>query len=145
MKTKTITVMITLVLTSICFGQAKTPPIAIDCTFYNIDLGKLHLRGFSNTKVAPEKIATMPYSRPESNADIPSPNYVILGKGFGHVTVQANRRELGTKLRKVASDHGANVIAYEISGTEFRVRFLRVTDRIFEGAASHSKDVKRSQ
>jgi len=68
-----------------------------------------------------------------------NPNYVLLGTGFGHVTKQANRREIGDKLRKVASDHGANVIAYEISGTEFRVRFLRVRDDILE------KNVKRPQ
>jgi hypothetical protein len=74
-----------------------------------------------------------------------NPNYVLLGTGFGHITKQSNRRELGAKLRKLASDHGANVIAYEISGTEFRVRFLRIRDDIFNGPLHVKKGVKRSQ
>jgi hypothetical protein len=57
--------------------------------------------------------------------------------------MQADRRELGAKLKKVASEHGANAIAYEISGTEFRVQFVRIRDDIFN-AGSHQKDVKRS-
>jgi hypothetical protein len=114
--------MVLLALASACFGQEKTLPIAIDCTFNNADVAKLHLRGFSNTKVSPEKIAVWRYSRPEFNPRIRfTPEYVILGHGFGHVTMQADRRELGAKLKKVASEHGANAIAYEISGTEFRV------------------------
>jgi hypothetical protein len=60
---------------------------------------------------------------------------LFLGKGFGHITKQANRTELGDKLRKVASDHGANVIAYEISGTEFRVLFVREPDDIFNATS----------
>jgi hypothetical protein len=143
-KPNTITVIVLLALASPCFGQEKTPPIAIDCTFNNADVVKVHLRGFSNTKVAPEKIAGWRYSRPEFNPRIQStPGYVILGHGFGHVTMQADRRELGAKLKKVASEHGANAIAYEISGTEFRVQFLRIRDDIFN-AGSHQKDVKRS-
>jgi hypothetical protein len=145
MRTKTITVTVLLALASACFGQEKTSPIAIDCTFKNMDFVKLHLHGFSNTKVAPEKIAVWQYSRPEFNPRIKStPNYIIVGTGFGHVTKQTNRAELGAKLRKVASDHGANVIAYEISGTEFRVQFLRVQDDILN-AALHQKDMKRAQ
>jgi hypothetical protein len=58
--------------------------------------------------------------------------------------MQADRRELGAKLTKVASDRGANGIAYEILGTEFRVQFLRIRDDIFN-TGSHQKDVKRSQ
>jgi hypothetical protein len=147
MKTKTITATVLLVLAYACFGQEKKPPpIAIDCIFNNVDVVKLHLHGFSNTKVAPEKIAVWQYSRPEFNPNIKStPEYFILGKGFGHITKQADRRELGAKLRKVASDHGANVIAYEISGTEFRVQFVRVRDDIFNGPRHVQKDVKRSQ
>src|SRR2546430_606118 len=57
MKTKVITVMISLALTTVCFGQEKTPPTAIDCTFTNIDVVKLRLPGYSNTKVAPEDMA----------------------------------------------------------------------------------------
>jgi hypothetical protein len=58
--------------------------------------------------------------------------------------MQADRRELGAKLKKVASDHGANAIAYEISGTEFRVQFVRIRDDIFS-AALRQNDKKRSQ
>jgi hypothetical protein len=146
MKTKIVTIMLSLALASACFGQDKIPPIAIDCVFNNADPVKLHLHGFSNTKVAPDKIAVWQYSRPEFNPEITStPNYIIIGTGFGHVTKQTNRAELGAKLRKVASDHGAKVIAYEISGTEFRVRFVRVRDDIFNGPVHVQKDVKRSQ
>jgi hypothetical protein len=42
----------------------KTQPVAIDRTFNNADAVKLNLRGFSNTKIAPEKIAILEYSRP---------------------------------------------------------------------------------
>ena len=131
----TAVMMMLFALASVCFGQEKKPPIAIDCAFNNTDLSKLHLRGLSNTKVAPENIAVWRYSRPEVNPDIHNPEFVILGKGFGHVTKQSNRAELGAKLRKVASDHGANAIAYEISGTEFRVRFLRVADDTLKAAS----------
>jgi hypothetical protein len=58
--------------------------------------------------------------------------FVVMGSGFGHITKQANRSELGAKLRKLASNCRANCIAYEIPGSEFRVRFLRLRDDIFE-------------
>ena len=142
MKTRVITVMIMLALASAGFGQEKPPPFKIDCTCQHVDAVKLRLSGFSNTKVAPEKIALWPYSRPEMNFDgmhSTAEGFVVLGKGFGHITRQANRHELGAKLRKLASNCGANCIAYEISGSEFRVRFLRLRDDIFE------KNVKRPQ
>ena len=69
----------------------------------------------------------------------PGEGIVVMGTGFGHITSQANRHELGAKLRKLASNCGANCIAYEISGSEFRVRFLRLRDDIFQ------KNVKRPQ
>src|SRR6266496_3667934 len=142
MKTKTITAFMLIALSSICFGQEKTPPFKIDCTCQHVDAVKLNLHGFSNTKVAPEKIALWPYSRPEMNFEgmhSLAEGFVVMGKGFGHITKQANRSELGAKLRKLASSCGANCIAYEISGSEFRVRFLRLRDDIFE------KHVKRPQ
>ena len=55
-----------------------------------------------------------------------------MGTGFGHITKQANRHELGAKLRKLASNCGANCIAYEISGSEFRVRFLCLRTTFFK-------------
>ena len=74
-------VIILLALASVCVGQEKKAPIAIDCTFNNTDLSKLHLRGFSNTKVAPERIAVWQYSRPDFNPNIQTaPRYVIFGQ-----------------------------------------------------------------
>jgi hypothetical protein len=142
MKRETKTVIILLSLASVCFAQEKPPPFKIDCTCQHVDAVKLNLRGFSNTKVAPGKIALWPYSRPQMNFDgmhSTGEGFVVMGNGFGHITSQANRHELGAKLRKLASNCGANCIAYEISGTEFRVRFLRLRDDIFQ------KNVRRPQ
>ena len=139
MKTRAITVMMMLALGDACFGQEKPPPFKIDCTCQHVDAVKLNLRGFSNTKVAPEKIAIMEYSRPMVDPRAGSMNWILMGTGFGHITSQANRHELGAKLRKLASSCGANCIAYEISGNEFRVRFLRLSDDIFQ------ENVKRPQ
>jgi hypothetical protein len=144
MKIRTRTVIILLALASACFGQEKKPPIAIDCTFNNLDPVKLgpHLGGFSNTKVAPEKIVFWRYSRPEFNPKIQyDRDYVVLGNGFGHITKQTDWRDFGAKLRKIASDHRANVIGYEISGTELRVLFLRIPDEKLN-AALRQKDAK---
>jgi hypothetical protein len=127
---------------SVCFAQDKTSPLAIDCTFYgNVDLKKLNFRGFSNTKVVPENII---FWRPDSlpRNDKPHyPSYWELGRGFGHITGTVDFREIGPKLRTLASTHGANVVAYKISGKEIRVQFLRVTDDIFK-AALGQKDMK---
>jgi hypothetical protein len=127
---------------SVCFAQDKTSPIAIDCTFYgSVDFKKLNFRGFSNTKVAPENII---FWRPDSlpRNDKPHyPSYWELGRGFGHITGTVDFREIGPKLRTLASTHGANVVAYKISGKEIRVQFLRVTDDIFK-AALGQKDMK---
>jgi hypothetical protein len=124
--------MISLALASACSGEDKPPPFKIDCTCQHVDAVKLNLRGFSNTKVAPEKITLWPYSRPEMNFDgmhSTADGFVVMGSGFGHVTRQANRHELGAKLRKLASNCGANCIAYEISGSEFRIRLSATARR----------------
>jgi len=142
MRTKTVTVMILLAIASACLGEEKPPPFKIDCTCQHVDAVELRLPGFSDKKVPPEKIALWPYSRPEMNFDgmhSTAEGFVVLGKGFGHITSQANRPELGAKLRKLASNCRANCIAYEISGSEFRVRFLRLRDDIFQ------KNMKRPQ
>ena len=130
---------------SVCFAQDKRPPIAIDCTFYgNVDFKKLNFRGFSNTKVAPENII---FWRPDSLPRNDKPHYPIyweLGRGFGHITGIVDWREIGHRLRTLASAHGANVVAYQISGKEIRVQFLRVTDDIFK-TASNQKDIQPSR
>jgi len=57
--------------------------------------------------------------------------YVVLGRGIGHLAASTDRRKLCIQLAKVASDHGANTINYQISnhGT-LRVQFLQVEDYI---------------
>jgi hypothetical protein len=128
---------------SVCFGQDKMSPIAIDCTFYGyVDFKKLNFPGYSNAKVAPENIV---FWRPDSllRNDRPryQPSFWELGKGFGHVTGTVDWREIGRRLRALASAHGANVVAYQISGTEIRVRFYRATDSVYK-AFLGQKDIK---
>jgi len=109
-----------------------------------VDFKKLNFRGFSNTKVAPENII---FWRPDSlpRNDKPHyPTYWELGRGFGHITGTVDFREIGPKLRTLASAHGANVVAYKISGKEIRVQFLQVTDDIFK-FASGPKDMRSSR
>jgi hypothetical protein len=134
--------LFSLALATACFGQEKTAPVKIDCTFYGTpDFVKLHLRGFSNTKVAPKNII---FWRPEflPRNDRPHyPDFWELGRGFGHITGVVDWREIGARLRRLASDHGANVLAYQVSGTEIRVQFLRIPDDVFK-AALGQKDVK---
>ena len=56
----------------------------------------------------------------------------------GNVGSGTELQNLMVKLSKLASDHGANAISYEKSGTEIRFQFLRVQDAILNSA-------KRSQ
>ena len=137
--------LFSLALATTCFGQEKMSPVKIDCTFYgNVDFKKLNFRGFSNTKVAPENIV---FWRPDSLPRNDKPHYPTfweLGRGFGHITGLVDWREIGHRLRSLASAHGANVVAYQISGNEIRVQFLRVTDDIFK-AASGQKDIQSSR
>ena len=140
---KVLTLLIAVV--SVCFAQDKTSPIAIDCTFYgNVDFVKLRFPGYSNTKIAPENIA---FWRPKSLPRNDRPHYPSsweLGRGLGHITGVVDWREIGHRLRALASAHGANVVAYQISGKEIRVQFLRVIDDIFK-FASGPKDIKPSR
>ena len=52
----------------------------------------------------------------------------------GNVGSGAELQNLMVKLSKLASDHGANAISYEKSGTEIRFQFLRVQDAILNSA-----------
>ena len=98
----------------------------------HVDAVKLPLRGYSNTKVPAERLC---FCDPGwTRSDNPTWGFIVLGRGFGHVTKQADRHELGAKLRKLASDCGANAIAHKASGTEFRVQFLRIQDDILNAA-----------
>src|SRR5216684_6180777 len=120
---KTIIVMLLVAVASLCFAQDKTSPIAIDCTFYgNVDFKKLRFSWFSNTKIAPENIV---FWRPDSLPRNDKPHYPTfweLGRGSGHITGVVDWREIGHRLRTLASVHGANVVAYQISGKEIRVQ-----------------------
>jgi hypothetical protein len=123
-----------IVVASVCLGQNKTSPIAIDCTFQsNLDvLKKLNFPGYSYTKVAPENIV---FVRPDvlHRTDRPHQSTVWdMGKGFGRINGTVDWREVGHKLRAIASAHGANVVAYQIAGPEIRVQFLRAMDNIYK-------------
>jgi hypothetical protein len=123
-----------LVVTSVCFGQEKTSPIAIDCTFQsNLDvLKKLNFSGYSYNKVAPENIVLV---RPDVLHRTDRPHWSTvwdMGKGFGRINGKVDWREVGHQLRAIASAHGANVVAYQIAGPEIRVQFLRAMDSIYK-------------
>jgi hypothetical protein len=97
----------------------------------HVDAVKLRLRGYSNMKVPAERLC---FCDPGwTRRDNPTWGFIVLGRGFGHVTKQADRHELGAKLRKLASDCGANAID-KASGTEFRVQFLRIQDDVVNAA-----------
>jgi len=135
-----------VVVASVCFGEDKSSPIEIDCTFQsNLDvLKKLNFSGYSYTKVAPENIV---FVRPDvlHRSDRPHQSTVWdMGKGFGHINGTVDWREVGHKLRAIASAHGANVVAYQIAGAEIRVQFLRATDNIYN-ALLGQKDMQPSR
>jgi hypothetical protein len=133
-------------LALVCFAQDKTSPIAIDCTFQsNLEiLRKLNFYGYTYNKVAPEDIV---FVRPNvlRRSDRPHESTVWdMEKGFGHINGTVDWREVGHKLRAIASAHGANVVAYQIAGGEIRVQFLRATDNIYK-ALLGQKDMQPSR
>ena len=151
MKTKTMTVMVLLALASACFGQEKTPPIVIDCTiqYWNDALKKQkehdYYTGYSTTKVAPKDIAWLrPGANPVGRLGEQGRTFgfIVLGScKKGNLTGSTDIRNLMTKLSKVASDHGANAISYEKSGTEIRFQFLRIQDSMLNAARRSNKTI----
>ena len=153
MKTKTIIVMTLLAFTCACLGQEKAPPIRLDCTIrYWNDAWKKQMghdqTEYSTTKVAPKDMAWLrpganPVGRPgERHRTI---GFVVLGScKKGNITSSTEVRNLMIKLSKLASDHGANAISYEKSGTEIRFQFLREQDAILN-AARRQNDTKQPQ
>ena len=139
--------LFSLALATVCFAQDKTSPIAIDCTFQsNLDiLKKLNFSGYSYTKVAPENVV---FVRPDVMHRSDRPRFQAtfwdMGKGFGRINGTVDWREVGHKLRAIASAHGANAVAYQIAGPEIRVQFLRAADNIYK-ALLGQKDMKPSQ
>ena len=66
--------------------------------------------------------------------------FFVLGRSQkGNLTRSTDLRKPTIKLSKLASDHGANAINYEISGTELRVQFLRIPDAILGAAKPGDK------
>jgi hypothetical protein len=129
---------------SVCFGQDKMSPIEINCTFQsNLDVLKtLSFPGYSYTKVAPENIVFVrPDVLPRSDRPRFQSTFWDLGKGFGRINGTVDWREVGHRLRAIASTHGANVVAYQIAGAEIRVQFLRAADNIYK-ALLGQKDIK---
>jgi hypothetical protein len=135
MKTKLAVLLITATLMVIP-AQAQPPPITIECTFHKVDFVLLNLRGYSNTKVAPKDMAWLrPGDIPLRPGDI-TMSFIVIGRGIGHLTASTDLRKLCVQLAKVASDHGANAIDYQIfnQGTQIRVNFLRVEDTTLQRA-----------
>jgi hypothetical protein len=131
---------------AITSAQASPPPATIDCTFYPV---KFPTYGnYSKTKVAPQDMAWLaaddPYIPPgkiSTGLVVWDKNYrqwgfIVLGRGRGCLTPGTDLPKLCIQLGKVASDHGANAINYQIftHGTEIRVQFLRIEDAYFRTA-----------
>jgi hypothetical protein len=133
------TVMLMAAGFAVTSAQAQPPPITVECTFTHVDPVKLRLQGYSNTKVGPKDMAWLrpgdvPYMRPgEYTTQL---GFVVLGNGTGHLTASTDLRKLCTQFAKLASDHGANAISYQIfnQGTQIRIQFLRVEDAALKRA-----------
>ncbi len=69
-----------------------------------------------------------------------------MGKGFGHINGTVDWREVGHKLRAIASAHGANVVLLIKSRVrKFAFMFLfRATDNIYK-ALLGKKDMQPSR
>ena len=126
------------------FSALAEPPVRLDCTirYWNDAFRKERSHdydsGYSITKVAPSDIAWL---RPGINpvgrfGQIGSTRgFVVLGSCTkGNVTSTVELRNLMINLSKVASDHGANAICYQKSGTEIRFQFLRIKDAVLNAA-----------
>ena len=129
------------------FSALAEPPVTLDCTIrYWNDASKkqytgYQYTGYSTTKVAPEDIAWL---RPGANpvGMQRTFGFILLGScKKGNVTGSTDLRNLMIKLSKLASDHGANAISYEKSGTEIRFQFLRVQDAILNAARRSNKTI----
>jgi hypothetical protein len=134
------------------FSVLAEPSIKLDCTirYWNEAFRKEkehdYETGYSTTKVAPKDVAWL---RPgESPIDrrtggIPRTfGFVVLGScRKGNLSNSTDLRDLLIKLSKIASDHGANAISYEKSGTEIRFQFLRIKDSILNTAKRPNKTI----
>jgi hypothetical protein len=132
--------LILLLFIAAAFSVLAESPIQFDCTIqswndaWRKERAHDYDAGYSTTKVAPKDIAWLrpgvnPVGRPWQVGR--TVGFVVLGACTkGNVNTSAELRNVMTKLSKLASDHGANAISYEKSGTEIRFQFLRIQDRI---------------
>ncbi len=131
-------------------AQAQSPPIKIDCTFHRLDFTKeMLIWGSPRRKwllqtwhgYYPEVTLSISTIRTANPRILRSPGIgfrgragVVLGTGRGQLTANTDLPKLCIQLAKVASDHGANAINYQIfkHGTELHVQFLRIRDDILQ-------------
>ncbi len=126
------------------FSAIAEPPVQLDCTirYWNDAFKKERAHdydtGYSTTKVAPADIAWLrPGTNPVGRLGQVGRTigFVVLGScKKGNVSSSTELRNLMIKLGKLASDHGANAISYEKSGTEIRFQFLRIKDAFLNSA-----------
>jgi hypothetical protein len=121
------------------------PLAKFDCTigYWNDAVRKERVHsGYSTTKVAPSDIAWL---RPGINPvgrEGRTEGFSVIGYCTkGNVSSSTELRNIMIKLSKLASDHGANAISYEKSGTEIRFQFLRIQDAILNAAKRSNKTI----
>jgi hypothetical protein len=130
------------------FSALAESPVQFDCTIrtwneaWKKERAHDYDTGYSTTKVAPKDIAWL---RPGVNPVGRlwqvgrTVGFVVLGACTkGNVSTNAELRNVMIKLSKLASDHGANAISYEKSGTEIRFQFLRIQDKILNASRPKS-------
>jgi hypothetical protein len=138
-------------LVAFALSALAEPPVTLDCTirYWNDAFKKQaehdYYTGYSTTKVAPKDMAWL---RPGAN---PVGRLGEVGRTFGFIVLGSCRkgnltdstdlRDLMIKLSKLASDHGANAISYEKSGTEICFQFLRIQDSILNAAKRSNKTI----
>jgi hypothetical protein len=120
------------------FSALAEPPVQLDCTIrdwndaFKKERAHDYDTGYSTTKVAPSDIVWLrPGANPVDRLGRVDRTigFVVLGSCKKvNVSSSAELQNLTIKLSKLASDHGANAISYEKSGTEIRFQFLRIKD-----------------
>jgi hypothetical protein len=133
------------------FSAVAEPPIKLDCTirYWNEAFKKQkehdYYTGYSTTKVAPKDVAWLrPGANPVGRLGEQGRTFgfIVLGScKKGNLTGSTDLQNLMIKLSKLASDHGANAISYEKSGTEIRFQFLRIQDAILNAARRSNKTI----
>jgi hypothetical protein len=145
-------ILMTAALAITLARAAEPPPATIDCTFHPVNLPKHG--DYSNTKVAPKDMVWLAADDPFIPPNKLSPglvvwdknyrqwDFIVLGRGTGHLTPKTDLPRLCIQLANVASEHRANAINYQISGTQIRVQFLRIEEGYFR-TAGRQKNLPR--